>query len=316
MTGYGRAEAPLGARGDRVAAVELSGVNRKQTDIAVNLPSQLSALEPELRKRLAASVSRGRITARVTVGPAGGGGSGGDKSLRFDRELAGQYLDALRSMALDSAAEIRAGDLLRAPGVFQLEEADAAPDEILPELLDVVDAAVLALVKMQQAEGENLRADLAKRLDSIAATAAEISARAPQVLVGHRQNLHQRLSKAGLELGADSESLLDDERIAREIALFADRCDISEELTRIDSHLQQFRGYLGSGGGTDADASTKTEAETETEAVGRPLDFLCQEFNREFNTIGAKANDAEIARHVVALKTELEKIREQVQNVQ
>jgi uncharacterized protein (TIGR00255 family) len=299
MTGYGRAEAILGDGGDWVVAVELSGVNRKQTDIAVNLPNQLAALEPDVRKRLAAGISRGRITARVTVGQAGGGGASGESRLRFDKVLAEQYLDALRSVAMDSGNEVRAGDLLRAPGVFQLEEASVEPEEILPDLLTVVDEALVALVQMQEAEGKNLRADFEMRLNVIAETVQNVSARAPQVLVVHRENLRERLSKADL----DVESMLDDERIVREVALFADRCDISEELTRIGSHLQQFRSYLD-------------EATDSGEAVGRPLDFLCQEFNREFNTIGSKANDAEIARHVVALKTELEKIREQVQNVQ
>ena len=299
MTGYGRAEATLGDGDDWVVAVELSGVNRKQTDIAVNLPNQLAALEPDVRKRLAAAISRGRITARVSLGMAGGGGKGGETRLCFDKDLARQYLDALNSVAMIPANEVRAGDLLRAPGVFQLEEASVEPEEVLPGLLTVVDEALVALVRMQEAEGKNLRADFEERLNAIAETMEQISARAPGVLVAHRQNLHERLSKADL----DVKSMLDDERIVREIALFADRCDISEELTRIDSHLQQFRGYLDNA--TDSG-----------EAVGRPLDFLCQEFNREFNTIGSKANDAEIARHVVALKTELEKIREQVQNVQ
>ena len=299
MTGYGRAEATLGEGGDWVVAVELSGVNRKQTDIAVNVPNQLSALEPDVRKRLAAGISRGRITARVTVGLAGGGGGSGESRLRFDKDLAEQYLEALRSVAYIPASEVRAGDLLRAPGVFQVEEASVEPEEILPDLLAVVDEALVALVQMQEVEGKNLRADFEVRLNTIAKTVEKISVRAPQVLVTHRENLHERLRKAEL----DVESILDDERIVREIALFADRCDISEELTRIDSHLKQFHGYLD-------------EATDSGEAVGRPLDFLCQEFNREFNTIGSKANDAEIARDVVALKTELEKIREQVQNVQ
>lgn len=299
MTGYGRAEANVGSGGDWVVAVELSGVNRKQTDIAVNMPNQLSALEPDVRKRLAAGISRGRITARVSVGRAGGGESSGESRLRFDKGLADQYLQALRSVASNPATEVRAGDLLRAPGVFQLEEASVEPEEILPDLLKVVEEALDALVQMQKVEGDNLRSDFENRLSTIAKIVADISARAPQVLVDHRENLHQRLRKADL----DAESMLDDERIVRELALFADRCDISEELTRIDSHLKQFHGYFD-------------EAADCGDAVGRPLDFLCQEFNREFNTIGSKANDAEIARHVVALKTELEKIREQVQNVQ
>jgi uncharacterized protein (TIGR00255 family) len=146
---------------------------------------------------------------------------------------------------------------------------------------------------MQTQEGEHLRADLIARLNTIEEEARQIAKLSPKVPAAHRENLMKRLRESGLEVD------LDDDRVLKEIGLFADRCDISEELTRIDSHLAQFRTYLEN-----------------DEPVGRSLDFLCQEFNRELNTIGSKANDADIAQGIVRSKTELEKIREQVQNVQ
>ncbi len=149
------------------------------------------------------------------------------------------------------------------------------------------------LAKMQVDEGAHLRADLQARLDQIVAEIAEIRHLAPRVPPAYRQNLVKRLAESGLALD------LDDERLLREIAVYAERCDITEELTRLDSHVALFRVYLAS-----------------EEPMGRSLDFLCQEIHREINTVGSKANDATIARHVVNAKTELEKIREQVQNVQ
>ena len=304
MTGYGRAEA---AHGDWLVTIELSSVNRKQTDIAINLPGRLAAAEADVRKRIAAAVSRGRVNARITLdanGAAHATGAGSSKAkLSFDKDLAEQYLAAIDSITRDGdrPVEFRPVDLLRAPGVFSLEEETVETEEVLPDLLRVVDEALGALMKMQDTEGQHLRSDLLDRLDTIAASKAAIAERAPQVVVSHRENLLARLQNAGLEIEVD----LEDERIVREIALFADRCDISEELTRIDSHLQQFSDYLAQ----DAEGAAP-------EPVGRPLDFLCQELNREFNTIGSKANDSVISKHVVALKTELEKVREQVQNVQ
>lgn len=305
MTGYGRAEAAIGDS-DWLLAVELSGVNRKQTDIVVNLPNRLAAAETDARKRIAARISRGRINARVSLEKSGKGG-GGSTELRFDKHLAEQYLAAIDSISEYSARgiEFRRVDLLRAPGVFSLEESSVEAEAALPTLFEVLDLAIDALVQMQHTEGEHLRADFVERLAIIAGTKATIAERAPQVIVTYRENLHARLHKAGLEC----DDLLDDDRVVREIALFADRCDISEELTRIDSHLKQFDDYLV--------AATRDEESGQTgDAIGRTLDFLCQELNREFNTIGSKANDSVISKCVVTLKTELEKIREQVQNVQ
>jgi len=288
MTGFGRGEAT--AKGWRVD-VELSGVNRKQADISVNLPAALLELEAEARNLLTKAVSRGRIGAKVSLSHT----DTSENRLLFDEDLARQYVEAAKRLSEQTGIETRitAADLFRAPGIFKIDELGASPDEVREALMTALENALSQLVRMQQDEGTHLRTDLEARLDSIVREVEGITALAPLVPIGHRQNLMKRLSESGLELD------LGDERLLREIALFAERCDVTEELTRLASHVSLFRSYLAS-----------------DEPMGRNLDFLCQELNRELNTIGSKANDAGIARSVVHSKTELEKIREQVQNVQ
>lgn len=288
MTGFGRGEAT--ANGWKVD-VELSGVNRKQADISVNLPAALMELEAEARNLLTKAVSRGRIGAKVTLSHT----DAGDNRLLFDEDLARQYVAAAKRLSQETGIDTRitAADLFRAPGIFKIDELGARPDDVREALMSALGSALSQLVRMQQDEGSHLRADLEARLDCIVREVEGITALAPLVPIGHRQNLMKRLGESGLELD------LGDERLVREIALFAERCDVTEELTRLASHVALFRTYLAS-----------------DEPMGRNLDFLCQELNRELNTIGSKANDAGIARCVVHSKTELEKIREQVQNVQ
>jgi uncharacterized protein (TIGR00255 family) len=288
MTGYGHGEA---ADESWVIAAELSGVNRKQTDIAVNLPNRLTELESDVRKLISDRISRGRINARITLERRGGGSAG----LKVDDDLARQYVEAARRISEATGADLRiaAADLFRAPGVFRMDEAEADPEAVRGLVIHAVEVALSHLIAMQEDEGRHLKKDLEERLAAIADNIDAVRRHAPEVVETYRRNLHARVNASGLALD------FSDERLLREIGLFAERCDVSEELTRIDSHLAQFHRYIGSG-----------------EPAGRPLDFLCQELNREFNTIGSKANDAGIAQRVVDAKTELEKIREQIQNLQ
>lgn len=288
MTGFGRGESTAG--GWRIG-VELSGVNRKQADFSIHLPGALAEFETEVRQRLGEAVSRGRITVRVDLETE----EKRRTSLSFDRTLAERYVEAARSLAEIDGVEIRiaAADLFRAPGVFALEETVAETDDVREPFFDALGRAIAGLTAMQSAEGDHIRRDLIQRLELLLASVAAVRERAPLVPKTYRESLLRRLEDAGLEIG------LGDERVLREIALFAERCDISEEIVRIDSHATQFRDYLETDGPS-----------------GRPLDFLCQEFHRELNTIGSKANDSLIAQRIVEAKTELEKIREQVQNVQ
>ncbi len=288
MTGFGRGEAA--AQGWQITA-EVSGVNRKQVDVSLNLPGGLSELDPPLRKLISGFVSRGRINAKINITHT----EAGDGQLVFDESLATQYIDAAKKIAAVSEVDptLSAADLFRAPGVFRVEESGLKPDDVRDAVEEALRSALEKLAEMQQHEGEQLREDLNERLAAIESEIAAVNERSPVVVATYRKNLFNRLSESGLELD------LDDDRVLREIGIFAERCDISEELTRIDSHIGQFRKYFA-----------------EKESVGRSLDFLCQELNREINTIGSKANDAEIAQRIVNSKTELEKIREQVQNVQ
>ncbi len=288
MTGYGRAE---GVIGEENVTIELTSVNRRQADIVLHLPNRLTEIETALRKQVAAQVSRGRVTASVKFEPLGRA----EGRLRVDEGLAREYLAALKRIAAETGEplNLNAADLLRAPGIFTVEDAPSEPDSLLQPLSELLDTALQAWIAMQETEGSHLRTDMEGRLATLAAEADAIRELAPQVAVNYRKNLFKRLQDSGLDIN------LDDDRVLKEIGIFADRSDVSEELTRIDSHLKQFHAYLRQG-----------------EAVGRPLDFLCQELNREFNTIGSKANDSGIAQRVVNAKTELEKVREQVQNIQ
>jgi len=183
--------------------------------------------------------------------------------------------------------------LLRVPGVLKSTEPTLEAEAVWPSVEQALKRALGQLVKMREKEGKFLADDLIGRLDALADGVARIRQVAPSIVHHYRGQLHARIKEAGLDVP------LDDERLRKEVVLFADRCDITEELTRLESHFQQFRGCLKS-----------------VEPVGRTLDFLSQEMNRELNTIGAKANAVEISQVVVRLKAELEKIREQVQNIE
>jgi uncharacterized protein (TIGR00255 family) len=288
MTGFGRGE----AHGAGVTwLVECSAVNRKALEVVINLPRELSELENAARAKVSAVASRGRVNVSVKTDTSGGGAA----VLKVDEPLAAQYMAAMRGMAerLGLASLPSAADITRCPGVFRLDEGSAEPTSAWPLIEKALDAALARLISMRESEGAHLKADMTARLETLAALLVSIERLSPQVVEHYRKQLRQRLEDAGVPLP------LDDDRLVKEIALFADRCDVSEELTRAASHLKQFHTYL-----------------VATEPMGRSLDFLTQELAREFNTIGSKANNAEIAHLVVTGKTEIEKIREQVQNVE
>jgi len=289
MTGFGSGQ----ASSDRLRiSVEMTSVNRKQAELVINLPRSLAAMEPRIRSGILGVFSRGRITVQVGLEPVGPSRS----TLVVDDHLATEYFQAfqlLQRIWNGEGVALGAADLLRAPGVFTIREDPVSLQDMEPLLEDALSDAFNRLLEMQDTEGARLQEDLEARLLTLRARADEITVLAPRVKERYRQQLQRRLSDAGVGLS------LEDDRLLREIAVFAERCDISEELTRLSSHFGQFRRYF------DAE-----------EPSGRSLDFLCQEVNRELNTIGSKANDASIAHAVVEAKAELEKIREQVQNVQ
>jgi uncharacterized protein (TIGR00255 family) len=290
MTGYGRGES---AREGFKITVELSAVNRRQTEISVNLPRELEMLEAPIRDAINARVARGRVTARVTIHAAEGKLSA---RAHINLPLAKAYTAELNRLAkqLKLAGQVTLDQLVRAPGVFQTDEELVKAENLWPVVQNALKQALAALVKMREREGAHLAQDLAARIGIMRQSAGRIQKQAPQTAERYRQQLIGRIRSAGLESPAP-----DDERLLKEVVLFADRSDISEELTRLQSHFQQFE-----------------DCRKSREPVGRTLDFLAQEMNREINTIGSKANDALIARDVVTLKTELEKFREQAQNVE
>jgi uncharacterized protein (TIGR00255 family) len=290
MTGYGRGEC---ARDGFKITVELGAVNRRQSEISVNLPRELEMLETQVRDAVHAQVARGRVTARISIHASEGKISA---RMHINERLAKAYATELAKLAkqLKISGGVSLDQILRAPGVFQSDEQLVEAEKIWPAVEKALKQSLAALVKMREREGAHLAQDLTARIGIMRAAVEKIQKQAPQTAENYRQQLHERIKNAGLENIA-----ADDERLMREIVLFADRSDISEELTRLQSHFQQFE-----------------DCRKSLEPVGRTLDFLAQEMNREINTIGAKANDAIISREVVTLKTELERFREQVQNVE
>ena len=288
MTGYGRGEA---ARGGAKFTVEISTVNRKQAELSLYLPRELDALESRARDEINAKVSRGRIAARVQWTAK----SGDRAQVEINRNLAKEYAKEYRKLATDLklGGEVSLDTILRAPGVLQTSEEELDVESLWTPLRTAVRAALKELLAMRAREGANLKKDLQKRIDALQKSVKAVKRQAPKTVRRHREALLDRLNQTGLDLK------LDDERVLKEVALFADRIDITEELTRLESHFGQFADYAKSKG-----------------PVGRTLDFLSQEMNREVNTIGSKANDPVISRLVVAMKSELEKFREQVQNVE
>jgi uncharacterized protein (TIGR00255 family) len=289
MTGYGRGEC---ARGGFKFTVELNSINRKQSDIAINLPKEFVELEPRIRDEINAQLSRGRINVVVAYHRSA---AKAEESVELDVALAKAYYRAIRKLQkqIKLNGSLTLDTILRAPGVMKLAETSVDAETIWPSVQAALQQAIAALVRMREKEGKFLATDLIERLRLLESGLDRISKTAPAVVARYREQLHARVKEAGLDVP------LDDERLVKEVVFFADRCDISEEVTRLASHFKQFRDCLKA-----------------TEPVGRTLDFLAQEMGREINTIGSKANAAEISQQVVRMKAELEKIREQVQNIE
>jgi uncharacterized protein (TIGR00255 family) len=268
-------------------------VNRKQSEISVNLPRELEMLEPQIRDLINREITRGRLTVRVSMHAGAGNLSA---RLHLNAPLAKAYARELTRLSkqLKLAGPVSLDHLSRAPGVFQTDADLADRADFWLTVQKALKQALTALVKMREREGAHLARDIEQRIAVMTAATARIQKHAPEVAARYREQLRERIRAAGLEMPA-----ADDDRLLKEVVYFADRSDISEELTRLQSHFKQF------------DDCRKSK-----ESVGRVLDFLAQEINREVNTIGSKANDSLISREVVTLKAELEKFREQAQNVE
>lgn len=290
MTGYGWGEC---SRHGFKVTVELSSVNRKQSEISMNLPRELEVLEAQMRDEINQRVARGRVTARVSLHAIEGKEAA---RAHLNKPLAKAYAREFERLAKDLklSGSVSLDLIMRAPGVMQTNEEMADAEHFWPAVEKALCEALAMLVQVRQREGAALRKDLVKRILIMRQAVARIQKQAPEVQKRYREQLIERIKGAGID-----EMEIEQERLLKEVVYFADRSDISEELTRLDSHFQQF------------DDSLKKD-----EPVGRMLDFLAQEMNREINTIGSKANDGRISKEVVVLKTELEKFREQAQNVE
>jgi uncharacterized protein (TIGR00255 family) len=288
MTGYGRGEVDHnGAK----FSVELNSVNRKQSDIVVNLPRDLTELEPRIRQLINEKISRGRTNVVIAMHNA----TDGARTLALDTALARSYHEAMRALQkeLSAPGEITISTILQAPGVMRFPEEAIVANKVWPGVERALQTALTELIKMREREGKHLAKDLIRRLKTMRTELMEVRELYPNVVKHYRDAMLERINKSGLNIPVN------DERLLKEISIFADRADISEELTRLESHLAQFAHHL-----------------RKNEPVGRTLEFITQELFRELNTLGAKSNDAAISQHVVLCKAELEKIREQIQNLE
>ena len=288
MTGYGRGEA---ANADYRLTIEIKAVNHRFLELSVRLPKQLNPLEDTVKKALQRRLNRGKVDVFISLEEA----ESKQNALKVDTDLAIVYHKALIQVAAccQISPTVDARTVALFPGVVSLEKEEADLETLTPVLEEALNQALAALLAMREAEGASLQADLLLRNRNIAAVVDAVRKAAPDVAATYAKKLHQRMEEL---LG---EVVLDEVRLANEVAFFADKSDISEELARMDSHLHQFEAALGAG-----------------EAIGRKLEFILQEMNREINTIGSKANDLFLAQQVIEAKSELEKMREQVQNVE
>lgn len=274
------------------ATVEIRSVNHRFLDVSCRLPRNLAFLEDTVRKGISAGIRRGHVDVFVTVKRL----SAGTSEIKTDLALAQSYVDAseelLKNVMHHSGKKLKVSELMCMEGVLQITESAMDEDRVSALCREAVEGAVKQLDDMRIREGEVLQSDLAEHLEAAAAIRRMILERAPRVVEDYRSRLQARLDRVLTEP-------IDPARLAQEVALMADKCAVDEELSRLESHIRQMRVYL------------KAEGE-----VGKKMDFLIQEMNREANTIGSKASDAEIAQMVVDLKSEIEKMREQVQNAE
>ena len=288
MTGYGRAVETVNGR---EFTVEVRSVNNRYLDCSVRLPRILSFGEETVKQAVKNAISRGKVDVYITVRSEGGD----EVQVTLNKAVLESYLTAMRQMVTEYgvADDISAANLSRLPEVFSLEKPQVDEEQLLADLMIVVDKALEGYNAMRSTEGEALDKDLRSRGETILQLVAQVEQGNAQTVIDYRTRLENKLKEVL------ANTALDESRILTEAAIFADKVAVDEETVRLRSHLQQMNTMLTDGG-----------------AVGRKLDFLLQEMNREANTIGSKCTDVNLARIVVDIKAELEKIREQTQNIE
>jgi uncharacterized protein (TIGR00255 family) len=288
MTGYG-----YGRHSDEalVVEVEAKSINHRYCDVSIRLPKELTHLEHGVRKLIQNRFSRGHFDIWIKVKWL----NHNQKQLRLDSRLAEAYLNGLRQLKerLQLPGEIGIGFLGNNPHLFTTLEEVGPPTDVFPQLEQALCQALDSLEQMRAEEGRVIYGELNKLVDQIKHSLVQIKQRSPQLVSHYQARLAQRIKQLAPQLE------INEERLAQEVVLYAERADIDEELVRLDSHLNQLSGFLAADG-----------------ALGKKLDFLVQEMNRETNTIGSKASDVAISQQVVEIRCRLEKIREQVQNIE
>ena len=288
MTGYGRAVQMIDGR---EITVELRSVNNRYLDCTVKLPRMFSFAEDSVKNRVKAAVSRGKVDVYIGVNAA----QAADVQVAVNRPVLESYLAALRQIESEYGVrdDVTVMSLARLPDVFSVEKTEEDEQKLTQDILSVAEEAISRYNTMRETEGAALEADLRSRAATILERVALVEARSPVTVAEYRERLRQKMQEVL------QNTAIDEGRILQEAAIYADRIAVDEETVRLRSHLAQLGDMLTKGG-----------------AIGRKLDFLLQELNRETNTIGSKCNDLELSNIVVEMKAELEKIREQTQNIE
>ncbi|MEE0866533.1 MAG: YicC/YloC family endoribonuclease [Clostridia bacterium] len=287
MTGYGRGNI---SKNEREYQIEIKSVNHRYLDISVKMPRQLSYLEDTIKKEISNKVKRGKIDVFITFN----NNSLEGRTIKINTELAHAYIEELKKLAEKEKilSDIQVTEISKYPDVLNIQN-EQDDDKIKEEVIEVLNDAIDNFISMRQTEGSKISEDLLKRLDYIQAKVNEISKFSTGLIEEYVVKLETRIK----EILKDQE--IDKQRLAQEVVIYADKCSVEEEITRLNSHILQFKNLLSS-----------------DEAVGKKLDFIVQEMNRETNTIGSKANNLDITNRVIDLKTEIENIREQIQNIE
>lgn len=288
MTGFGRCEVQ---KDSRKFTVELKGVNHRYLDVNIRMPKKLNFFETGIRTLLKSYATRGKVDIFITYEDT----SQSQVSVKYNSVLAGEYLRYLKQMEEEFGLEndVRVSTLARFPEVFTMEEQSVDEEELWNGLKEALEGAFEQFVETRTAEGQNLKKDILEKLSLLEELVGYIEERSPQIVAEYRAKLEDKVH----ELLADTQ--MEESRIAAEVILFADKICTDEEVVRLKSHISHMRNTL-----------------EEEEGIGRKLDFIAQEMNREANTILSKANDISVSDHAISLKTEIEKIREQIQNIE
>ena len=288
MTGYGKQSLNVEKREYQV---EIKSVNHRYLDINIKLPKSISYLEDTIKKEISAKIKRGKIDVFITFE----NNSQEGKNITINKELAKLYIEQLKELAQEEKIlnNIEVMDIAKLPDILIVKN-DEEDEKIQNELIEVVQGAISKIIEMKNIEGNKIEQDLLQRIDKIENKIVEISAKSTGLIEEYVVKLEKRIKEIL------KTEVLDKSRLAQEVVIYADKCSIEEEVTRLKSHIYQFRNLISNN----------------NETIGKKLDFLIQEMNRETNTIGSKANNLEITNGVIDIKTELEDIREQIQNIE